>query len=64
MKVIKLPSAQESGIPQQEYDTAIAGLIDKGLVEMGEIDGKAFFYLNKIGIMISENLKSNSKILN
>jgi hypothetical protein len=62
MKTIKLPSLKESGLPQQYYDEAIAGLIIKGLVEMGEEDGESFYYLNEMGIMIAESLGSSTKL--
>lgn len=63
-KMMKLPTVEESGVSNYEYDSAVAGLIDKGLVEVGEEDGEVFYYLNTIGVMVAESLDSDPKVQN
>ena len=60
MKTIKLPAFEETGLTQFEYDSAMAGLIEKGLVEVD----KEEYYLNEMGIMVAEHLDSDPKLQN
>ena len=59
-KIIK----RNSSISQKDFDEAILGLLDKGLVEEKEINGKTEYVVTYIGEMISNNLASNPSFRN
>lgn len=59
-KIIK----RNSSISQKDFDEAILGLLDKGLVEEKEINGKTEYVVTYIGEMISNNLASNLSFKN
>lgn len=59
-KIIK----KNSSISQKDFDEAIIGLLDKGLIKEEEINGKTEYVVTYIGEMISNNLTSNSSLRN
>ena len=59
-KIIK----KQSSISQKDFDEAIVGLLDKGLIKEEIINGKTEYVVTYIGEMISNNLNSDPLLSN
>lgn len=55
---------EDVAMNDMEFDLAINGLIDKGLVKEEIIDGKILYYLTDIGFLVSTHIDSDSSLRN
>lgn len=55
---------KDLSISQKDFNEAISNLLDKGLVEEKQINGKIEYVVTYIGEMISNNLNSSSSLRN
>ena len=53
---------EDCGMNDTEFDLAINGLIEKGLVLEEIVDGQIFYYLTDIGFLVSTHIDSDSSI--
>lgn len=57
----RMPFCQaDSDLSIEEFDLAISGLKDKGLVEEIMIDGVQYYLLTEMGAMIGSHMDSDS----
>ena len=52
-------SKHDSDLPDDEFDRAIAGLLQKGLIEQLTIDGVVHYMLTDIGMVIGSHIDSD-----
>lgn len=57
-------SKYDSDLPEEEFDTAIAGLLQKGLIEQLTIDGVVHYILTDIGMAVGSHIDSDPSIQN
>lgn len=65
MKKNKAPfSRQDVDMSDSEFNTAMSGLLDKGLVEEFIIDGIVYYMITDLGLKIGSHLDSDPKTQN
>ena len=50
---------EDCGMTEDDFNLAIDGLIEKGLVKEEIIEGKIFYYLTDIGVGVGSHIESD-----